>query len=263
MKDFDLIYSEIKRRYKAYTKKDITENSVIDFYTVAIADTAETIYKDIEDMKNPHIYSKLKEKSLDDLGFFMNMPREADESDHQYLYRLMNWKYSAEASNLIAINNALLNTKHSSDAEYIPRTNGSGTASVYIIPTTYAEEDITKAVEEAMELVQPIVSPSMYVEYVIPVPLPVIVHVALSSKTGDVETIKRTFTQKVKEYINRIPPNEYLEIGQINRIGINEELVDYFSVLQLFIDNVEQDGINIFQGINQKYLVDEIVWTIE
>lgn len=264
MKEFDLIYEAIKKRFTFHTGKSFADDSAMDFYAVAIADVLEEVYSDIESMKNPHLYSKLKDGSLDDLGFFMNIPREVGESDYQYLYRLMNWRYTAEASNLTAINNALLNTVHSSDAEYIPQTNGSGTASVYIIPKDYSIEKTSAAIEEATLLVGPVVSPAVHVEYVIPAPQPVLLHVGMKvALTADVETVKRSLTEKIRQYTNSVPPNAFLKVGAINRIGVNEEEVEYFNILQIFISGKEKDTLDIFQGLDYKFLLDEIVWSIE
>lgn len=262
MKDFNQIYQDIKDRFSANTAQSITENSVMDFYTISVADVYEMVYQDIESMRNPHLYSTLKEQSLDDLGFFMNMPRYTDESDGQYLFRLMNWRYTVESSNMTAINNQLLRVEKASDAQFIPKTSGSGTGTVYIIPREYTEDNIAESIAESMMLIEGIVSPSLHVDYVIPEPVALILHVGL--KTGiDSSTIKRILEEKIQNYTNSIPPEGTLEIGEINRIGINETDVSYFSTLQVFLDGAEQSEVEIYQPIQHKFLLEEIIWSEE
>ena len=264
MREFEEIYQTIKERFYVNSGHRITDNSVMDMYTVSVADVYDIVYKDMEDMRNPHLYSKLREQSLDDLGFFMNIPRYTDESDGQYLYRLMNWRYTAESSNITAVNNALLRVQKSSSAEYLPMTNGSGTASVYIIPKEYTDENISESIAEAVIITEGIASPSVYVEYIVPDPTPVIIHAGIKGKGGsDLETIKRNITLSVQEYVNSVAPKGYISIGEINRIGINEEMVEFFSVLQFFVDGEEKDEIEVLQPIDKKFLLDEIIWSEE
>lgn len=260
MKSFEEIYADIKNRFSSYTNQSITENSVMDFYTVSIADVYEIVYGEIEAMRNPHLYTKLKEQSLDDLGFFMNMPRYENESDGQYLYRLMNWRYTVESSNETAINNALLNVKESSDARYIPQTNGSGTASVYIIPTEYTNEQIAAAIMEAKTITEEIVSGAVYVEYVVPDETPIKIEAGIVIKDLDPESVKRQLFDLIKEYVNRIPPESFLEIGEINSIVAKSELASYFHVLNLYVDDVTVEEISVYQPLDYKFLLDEIVW---
>lgn len=256
------IHARIKSRFLYYSNNNITEDSVMDLYSLAVSDVMNELYKEIEKSKMPHLYTKLADQSLDDLGYLLSTPREVDESDVQYLYRLMNWKYSAEASNERAINTGLLNRTYASHAEYIPKTHGSGTGTVYIIPKTYDDpEVIENSIGECVEVMERISSPSLYVEYVIPGPKPVILNIALNvTDGGDEESIKRSLTEQIKEYVNNIPPEKYMLVGLINKIGVNEEYVDYFNVLQVFIDGKEQDEIEILQNLEDKYLLKEIVW---
>lgn len=261
MRTSDLIYLDIQRRFEELSRKEIQENSVIDLYTVATSEAFEKAYQEIENNKNPHIFTKLKNDDLDSIGFFFNMPRKPGEDDETYLYRLMDWVYSAEASNRTAINNALLNLEYASNAEYIPLTNGSGTASVVIIPKVYEDEVIENALDEVQKIVQKIASPSLYVEYIVPDVLGVKLHIALATDSGDPEQIQFNLEQQFREYINSIPPRQYLEVGNLNKIGINEPEVEYFQVLQVFIDNMETKEIKILQGLETKFVLDEIIWS--
>jgi len=77
---------------------------------------------------------------------------------------------------------------------------------------------------------------------------------------GDPGSIKRSLEKQIKEYVNNIPPDKYMLLGLINKIGVNEDYVDYFNLLQVFIDGKEQDEIEILQNLEDKYLLEEIVW---
>lgn len=261
MRDAETVHSDIRRRFEDMTQKRIQEGTVIDFYTVATSEVMEDAYREIEDSKDPHIYSKLKGQSLDDTGFFVNLPRMPGEDDEQYKYRLMNWNISAEASNSTAINDALLNLEYASNADYIPLTHGSGTGSVYIIPRNYEEETIENAIQEVEERVQKVASPSLYVEYIVPTIRPVKIHAYMNSQDGDIYQIRANIEESIKQYVNSIPPREYLLVGKLNRIGIVEPEVDYFNVLQVFIDNKEIKEIEILQSIESKFILDEIIWS--
>jgi hypothetical protein len=260
VRESETIHRDIQRRFEEMTHKTIQEGSVMDFYTVATSDALEDVYKEIEDNKTPHIYTGLKGKNLDDFGFFVNCPRQPDESDEQYLYRTMNWKLRSEASNTTAIQNALLSMEFASNVEYIPLTNGCGTATAFIIPKNYEEETIEKALEETKERISSIVSPSLYIDYIVPSIVPVRIHIYMQSEDGDTELIKGNLDFKIRNYINEIPPTESLHVGAINRMGINEPQVNFFSVLQVFIDNEETKEIEILQGLETKLILDEIIW---
>lgn len=259
------IHERVKARFLYYSDNNITENSVMDLYSLAVSDVMNELYKEIEAAKMPHLYTKLTGNSLDDLGYLLTLPREVDESDGQYLYRLMNWKYIAESSNDRAINIALLNRTYASHAEYLPMTHGSGTGTVYIIPKTYDDREvIAGAIGECIDVMEKVASPSLYLEYTIPEPKPVILNVGLRiHDDGDFNSITRSLEEKIKEYVNNIPPDKYFLVGMINKIGINEDLVEYFNVLQVFIDEKEQDSIEILQALEDKFLLKEIVWTEE
>lgn len=259
------IHEQIKLRFNYYTKNNITNNSVMDLYALAIADVLEKLYIEIEAAKMPHLYTKLNEKSLDDLGFLLATPREINESDAQYLYRLMNWKYSAESSNSRAINTALLNRTYASHAEYIPMTNGSGTGTVYIIPKTYDEREVVgNSIKECIEVMQKISSKSVYVEYVVPEPRGVTLHIGITfDELGDKDIIKSNIESLIKEYVNNIPPNRNLLVGEINKIGVKHDYVKYFTLLQAFIGDKETKSTEILQRLEDKYLLKEIIWSEE
>lgn len=259
MKTSDTIQKDIALRFEDKVLKKTQEGSVIDMYNVAVSETLEEVYQEIEDSKNPHIFTGLTGQALDDTGFWVNCPRKVGEDDQNYIYRLMNWTLKNEASNTTAIQDSLLNLTFASNVDYVPFTKGSGTATCYVIPKFYNSETISGALAEAATIVKKIASPSLFVEYIIPAIRAVKLQVFLDS-SEDLLLIKSNIEQKIKTYINAIPPGQYLKVGEINKIGVNEPNVDYFSVLALIIDDDEEKGIEILQEIDSKFLFDEMIW---
>lgn len=260
MKTYDDIFTDISNRFESKANDSIAEGSVVEFYTAAVAESMAAIYQDIEDNKNPHIWSKLYGEQLDDMGVMLNCARKEDENDISYRYRLMNWVLSNEASNKTAISDALLNPEYASNIEFVPYTKGSGTASCYIIPKSYDEDIIEKACVEAENIIKKIANPSLYVEYIIPTAKPVTLQIYISSGKGDLEAIKKDLETRISLYINTIAPKDYLDIGYINKLGVNTSCVDYFSVLSIIIDDVVYDSIKILQGLDTKMIYDKINW---
>lgn len=228
---------------------------------MAVSETLQDVYQEIEDNKTPHIWSSLAGEKLDDTGTMFNLPRKEGESDTNYKYRLQQWLLSSEASNTAAISNALMELKYASNVDYVPYTKGSNTATCYIIPINYNTSTIQNALTEVTDIVEQIASPSLYVEYIIPTIKGVKLQIFMSAPNGDTETIQNNLTTQITEYINTIPPKSYLEVGTINRMGINEPNVDYFNVVALMIDNVVSDSVRVLQTIDSKLLFDDIIWT--
>lgn len=255
----ETIHNDINRHFFNKSGIEVEKKTVMDLYTASVSDALEEAHIQIEENKNPHIYTKLKGQELDDTGIFVNCPREQGESDASYLYRLMNWTFVNQASNTTAIKNELLNLEYGT-AEYIPFTRGSGTATVYIIPKSYdSQESIDTAVSEVKDKVKAITSPSLYIEYVIPEISEVVLHLCAKTKTGDIEIIKNNIKSQVAEYVNGIAPKDYLEVGVINMIGVNEPGVSFFNTLRLMVDG-KPAGIKVLQEISKKFILQDIIW---
>ena len=254
------IQQDITNNFKTLIGKDIAFGSTIDLYNTAISKIGQDIYTEIENNKTPHIWSYLEGEKLDDTGIWVNLPRKENESDDNYKYRLQKWMLSNEASNTTAIQNALMNLEYASNVDYQPYIKGSGTGVCYIIPKSYDIDIIKKALNEVYTIVKKVASPSLYIEYIIPTVKAVKLQIYISSQKGDLETIKSNLTKDISVYINKIPPNEYLKVGDINKIGINSNNVDYFNVTAVLIDNIVSDKINILQTIDTKMLFDKIIW---
>lgn len=261
MKTQEEIYEDIKSRFFELTQKEIETGSVIDLYNLAVSEVLGYAHEVIENNKNPHIYTNMTSQDMNDFGFFVNVPREPNESDEQYIFRIMNWRLIREASNKTAIENALLNLDFSSNAEFIPMSNGCGTGTIRIIPINFEEETIQNAIEEIKEKITNVASESIYIEYVVPRISPVILTIDMRSDRGDIEAIKESLGEKISSYINQIAPGSFLEAGYINALGTAEPFVDYFSVVQIFVDEEEKFDNSIFQLPHQKMILDEILWT--
>ena len=87
MKTASEIHNNLTICFKSRTNKEIRRGSVIDQIYVGVSEEMEDAYIEIENNKNPHIYTSLDTAGLDRTGFFVNVSRNVDESDHDYLHR--------------------------------------------------------------------------------------------------------------------------------------------------------------------------------
>ena len=263
MKTSNEILKSIKNNFKEKTGQDFNNGSAIGLYSDAISHTLEDVYIEIENNKTPHVWSFLHNETLDDTGTWVNLPRANDESDSQYKYRLMNWMLINEAANTKAIELILLNPEKGRNYSYYPKTRGAGTGTCYVIPKIYEEPHITDALNEAKEKIEKICSAGTYIEYVVPKIKNVVFEIFLHSDDGDIDFIKKTISEKIKKYINGLAPGEFLEIGKINKIGIETPDVNYFNVISMFVDMNEIEKIKVLQGIDTKFIFDNIKWIDE
>lgn len=261
MKTAAQVREDILNRFYSKTRTQIEAGSVVDIFARVLAEIDEDIYQEIDRNRTPHVWSYLEGQQLDDTGTMLNLPRKTGESDANYRYRLMNWTLTNEASNYTAINDALLLPTYASNIEFRPKIRGCGTGVCYVIPKEYTSHYITNSLLEAKKIVESVASPSLYVEYIVPEILGVQLQVYMISENGDIDAIKGNIERNVLEYINNIPPYSYLQVGQINRIGILEDKVDYFNVMSVIINGATTTDTAIVQRIDTKFLYDEIIWT--
>lgn len=260
MKDFSQIYKSIFNSIKSRLGVDITTGSMIDAYAKATATVIEEAYTEIENNKNPHLYTNLKGDNIDKLGLLINCPREANEDDRTYLKRCLDWTKNNESSNRTCIENALLNLKYSSNATYVPYTSGVGTATVFAIPIEYSDEVKAKAIEEIGSKLANITSPDSYIEIRVPDPIPVKIAVYVSMTGGDNEYIKNNLEARIRDYVNNIPIGDVLSYGQINKLGVAEAKVEFFNATHIYLDDELMDSLNTVQGVGSKFLFDKIIW---
>lgn len=259
MKTLDQIYKSIKETYYNRTKLEIAEGSVIDNFINSVSNGIEEVYEEIENNKNPHLFTKLQGNDIDSMGMLVGCARRPDEDDQTYLYRMINWNTSNQASNSTAVETALTSMTYASNVTYVPLTQGVGTATAYIIPKKLENSEL--AINETKERLKDVISIGTYIDYVVPTLLPVklVVYISVSR---DLDNIKNNITNKVQDYINNIAPGDKLEIGVINKIGINESNVNYFSLTQIYINNKEYQEISAIQKLEEKFLFDEIIWNV-
>lgn len=261
MKKLNDIYNSILDKFKDKTKLDISKGSVLDSYILASSSGLEEAYKEIENNKNPHIFTNLKGSDIDSMGMLVGCARKPAEIDSNYLYRMLSWNTSNQASNSTSIEAALQNLEYSSNVTYVPFTQGVGTATAYIIPKKLDSETIKKALIETKDKLSKVISKSSFIEYTVPKMLPIEIVVYISI-LKDEPNVKKNITSKVQDYINNIIPGDLLEIGFINKIGINEPNVNYFSVSAMFIDGDEFQDIHSIQKLEDKFLFNEIIWNM-
>lgn len=260
MRTAEDINLSIKDSFYKLTGREYRAGSALGFITDAVSREMETAHLEIERNKNPHIYTNLYGEDLDKMGAFVNVPREAGEDDMTYLYRIMNWTYLKAGANNIAVNDSLLNLEYASDAQYYPKLHGAGTGVIYIIPTEYSDDIMAKALAEVKKRVENVISPESYTEYIIPTAVPVNLICHLEVNGGDVSYIKDKITEALKEYINGIAPNTYLSVGEMNRIGLEMDNVDFFSIDGVYLNEEYNTDTKILQELETKMLFQEISW---
>lgn len=261
LKSSEVIHDDIKKRFEKRTNESFEDNSMIDLFTMALSDEFANVYEEIENNKTPHVWTSLEGKQLDNAGAGLNCHREPGESDASYKYRIMNWNLSNETGNDTAIRTALLNPKWASNIDYIPFTDGCGTATCYVLPKHYTREYIENALKEAADIIAKKGNSSAYVKYVVPRILGVRLQAVLQPKGGtDIDLLKTRIEEKIANYVNAIPPKEYLETGEIDRLAYSEDDVLSFSLVGLAIDDNFTTQRSILQGINTKMLFDTIDW---
>ena len=260
MRTAEDINLSIKDNFKKITGREYRQGSALGFITDAVSREMEKAHLEIDRNKNPHIYTNLYGDDLDKMGTFVNVPREAGEEDMTYLYRIMNWTYLKAGANNIAVNDSLLNLKYASDAQYYPQIHGAGTGVIYIIPKEYSDDIMESALAEVKERVKNVISPESYTEYIIPTAVPVNLVCHLEVDGGDVSYIRDRITEDLKEYINGIAPNTYLSVGEMNRIGLEVDNVDFFSIDGVYLNDVYNANTKILQELETKMLFQEISW---
>ena len=265
IKSFAEIYNSLKQNFLERTSVDIAPRSVIDMFFKSVSDMIHQVYDEIEKNKKPYLFTNQKGDELDATGFFLQCPREEEESDSNYLFRLSNWTQRNAACNQQAILDKCKELKYSSNQNYVPYTKGIGSATLYVIPLEYTDGAITRALVEAQEKVSPVISPSSIIDFQIPEPKYIRLVAYLDVKSGtDKENVKRQIQNQVKEYINTIPPGTNLFLGEINNIGLDIEGVEYFNVVQIFSNDEEITNFEILQTITAKFLFDQIIyWEVE
>lgn len=256
-------YASLLNSFKKKTGHVVQIGSAIDMFFSAVADGFGTAHQTIENNKNPHIYTSLTGSDLDDVGIFVNCPREVNETDATYLYRLMHWVLRTETSNNTAIDDTLYNLTNASYAKFIAKTKGCGTGTVYIIPNSYNDDTISAAIAEVKTKVEAVKDAGIYIEYVVPNVRGVTLYIAMTTTNGDLTQLKFTLSTKIADYVNSIAPGDYLKIGTINKMGCNEINVDYFCVASLVIDGEEIEDTQVLQELKTKFLFDRILWIEE
>lgn len=262
MKSLQEIYSDIRSKFYKSTGIDVERGTTIDYFMLASAEMLEQAHKEIEDNKTPHVFSNLSGSRIDDMAMLCGLTRKADESDRNFLYRLLKWNISNKASNLTAIETALMDLNNCSHVTYVPHTFGCGTATAYIIPKSM--DDVTKelAIAETKSALSEVVSPSTFVEYMIPEIREVRMTCLYKATALDKSAIQKNISNKIIEYVNGVEPGQCLEVGYINRIGITEPNVEYFNIANLSINGEEIGDVSILQKVDSKLITsaDNMIW---
>lgn len=260
-KSAEKIYEDIGARFEASSGEAM--GSVLDMFSMAVARADEEIYDEIERNKTPHIWTSLEGDTLDATGLWVNCPRDVGENDASYKYRLMKWTLRNETGNETAIKVRLLNPEHAANIEFISLTNGCGTGTCYVLPRHYTEENISASLQEAHQRMKEVASSGLYVDYIVPEIRSVSFEIYIKASAGDMNAIKEQVTDKIRAYINGIPPKEYLSVGKINKECVQIGQVEYFSILSLIINGKQTGKTKALQEIETKFIFDNISWVVD
>lgn len=261
MKSFEEIYNDMKTKFYNLTKIDIAKGSVMDMMFKSMSYMVHEVYKVIEKNKQPYLFTRQTGEELDSTGYFLQCPRQSNETDENYLYRLMKWTQRNASNNLEAINDAIKGLSFSSSATYVPLSDGVGTACVYLIPYQYDDEYIKSAISEAQLAIEKVTSPATIIQYAVPQPVAVKLVAYLDVvENADIAFIKQQAQNTIKEYINNIAPGDRLMLGHINNIILNLDGVEYFNIVQIYLDDKESTNFEILQTVSTKMLYDTIIW---
>ena len=255
------IYENLKNRFYDKSKIDIKRGTVIDMFFNAIADQIHSVYATIEANKKPYLFTQQKGEELDNTGAFVGEARLDNETDENYLYRLMSWSLNHASCNATSIDNKCKELVYSTGHNYIPYTKGIGTGTIYLIPLSYSDDDIELAINEAVEKVSLVIDPTSRVEFRVPTPIDIRLVAYLDVKDGaDKDSIKMQITNKVEQYINGIAPGDYMFLGEINKLGLSVDNVEYFNIIQVYENDEEATDFEILQTTVAKFLFDQIIW---
>lgn len=260
MKSFVEIHNSIRNFFERKINDQIEQGSVLDLFMLSTSNEIANAYEYIENNKYPYIYTSLTGDNIDRMARMCGFERRQNESDQNLLFRLINWSFINAKSNTIAIESALLDMQYSSNITYFPRIYGAGTAICYVIPLEYSEHTIELALEEAKDRLKNVISPSLYIEYVVPNLKAITISVNVDNVDSNLVDIQNNIESKFSHYINSIPPNETLDIGYLERIAYEEPGVNYFSITGLFVDGVPTSNVSITQDLTSKFILDEIRW---
>lgn len=261
MKSFDEIYNSLKNKFYSTSKIDVAKGSVIDMIFKSFSFMLKEAHEEIEENKKPYLFTSQKGDDLNSTGYFLQCPRLPDETDENYFYRLQNWTKRNASNNLTAIEDAIKTLSFSSFATYVPYTDGVGTATVYLIPHKYDEDYMKNTIHEAEKVLGKVISPSTITNYVVPEPVSVKLVAYLDVAEGmDLRFIQREANRIIKDYINGIAPGDKLLLGKINNMVLDIDGVEYFNVVQIYLNDKESTAFEILQTVSTKMLFDEIIW---
>ena len=108
-----------------------------------------------------------------------------------------------------------------------------------------------------------VASSGLYVDYIVPEIRSVSFEIYIKASAGDMNAIKEQVTDKIRAYINGIPPKEYLSVGKINKECVQIGQVEYFSILSLIINGKQTGKTKVLQEIETKFIFDNISWVVD
>lgn len=251
IKEKNDIHNDIKKKFFSLSGIRVEPNGMIDFIMNATASMIYQIYVFVENNFTPYIYTKAKGRRLNDVGLSIGCPRNAEEEDNNYRFRVITWVKRAESGNEKAIN-SVLSTCLLSSCVYKSLANGAGTANLYVITKNGVDED--KAIEEVKSKIENIVSSGVSVRIVIPE----ITYISIVFKI-DNNIHNELIKKSVEKYINKMQIGEIVSIGDLTRIGLEYNDIEFFAVSYIKInDELVSNYSDIVQGLENKLQIKDI-----
>ena len=82
----------------------------------------------------------------------------------------------------------------------------------------------------------------------------------LSTEEVDKNLVQATIEERIKDHINSIAPRDFLKVGDLIRIGLAVDGVEYFNVMSILINEEPIRELSTVQELETKMLYDEIIW---
>ena len=88
MRETAEIHESLIGRLEENLKNEVKPGSMLDMFAYSYAQESEAMYQEIEDNKNPYLFTNTWGEDLDALGYWVNLTRQDGEDDNTYKYRL-------------------------------------------------------------------------------------------------------------------------------------------------------------------------------
>ena len=258
------ITNEIKQVVSSKTGLNATqEGTVVGAIIDSFSEEMSNMYSTLKIVQDQAYLSTAQGNYVDLLAELMNVERKDYESDVNLKARTTEAVYQVAGGNIVAIRSALDAIQNVSDYEIQEYSNGPGSFTIYVYPSTSDINELS-LIREVRETIAPIVSEGIFFEVKCPEGVTVDLSVILSFKSGLSEIEKKDLRQKVKTnlsiYINDLKKGEVLVINEIiqRTMTISENIQD-MGIANLVVNGKNQLIVNTFPKSNEEFRVGDII----